>query len=507
MAYMMGIDLGTSSLKVIIMDETGNIKAQSAKNYQFDSPYNGYAEQKTEVWWDACCQCIKEALYRLDISACEVKGVSFSGQMHGAVFLDKNLQVIRPAILHNDARSGIQVRKMNDILGRKVVENLILNPIYTGFLLPSLIWVRDNEPDNYEKVRHVFLPKDYLKMMLTGEVVSDYSDASATLAFDIENVCWSEEILNRLDIPIEIFPKCFSTDHVVGKVTKKAARETGLSERTIVVNGGGDQVMQAIGNGATEPGLATVNIGSSGQVCFQSNRPIRNPNLNTNTFCGYQRGKWITMGATMSAGLSLKWFSRLFVEADYNELDEEVKEVGPGSGGIIFLPYLNGERTPHVNPNLSGMFMGVNGNTRRPQMARAVMEGVSYSLMQCIEVCGELGLKVTELIASGGGARSAPWLQLQADIYHIPLKVSTMEEQAGLGAAITSGVGAGIYGSIDEGCRQVVKYQDKTYIPNGENHKVYEEYYQLYKDTYKASKDVIQRITELGRRQQQGGKL
>ena len=501
MAYLMGIDLGTSSLKTIIIDEAGNVKALSARPYQFASPHGGYAEHDPREWWQACCETVKEALAALGAPASEVKGVSFSGQMHGAVLLDKDYQVIRPAILHCDARSSAQVEKIKDALGMERVRELVMNPVYTGFLLPSLMWVRDNEPENYEKVKYAVLPKDYLKFRMTGEVSSDYSDASATLAFDIKQICWSEEILKAVDIPMDIFPKCYGTAEATGHVCRAAAAETGLSEKTVVVAGGGDQVMQGIGNGTVREGDASSNIGTSGQVSFQSSVPIMNPALSTNTFCGYKKGRWITMGAIMNAGLSLKWFNSLFETADYNQINEQVAKVKPGSGGVIFLPYLNGERTPHVNPNLSGMFMGVNLNTGRPEMTRAVMEGVAFALYQCIEVCGKLGLRADNMIASGGGARSGPWLQIQADIFDIPLQVADTEEQAGLGSAIAAGVGAGIYRDIEEGCSRAVRYQDFTVYPDPARHKVYEEYYQLYKDTYEASREVLQQVTLMGRRQ------
>ncbi|MCD2492108.1 xylulokinase [Lacrimispora sp. NSJ-141] len=501
MAYLMGIDLGTSSLKTIIIDEAGNVKAVSARPYQFASPCGGYAEHDPREWWQACCETVKEALDACGAPAASVKGVSFSGQMHGAVLLDKDYQVIRPAILHCDARSAVQVEEIKRVLGMDKVRELIMNPVYTGFLLPSLMWVRDNEPENYEKVRHVFLPKDYLKFRMTGEVSSDYSDASATLAFDIKKNCWSEEILRAVDVPMDIFPRCYGTDEAAGTVCEAASRETGLSTSTVVVAGGGDQVMQGIGNGITQVGSATSNIGTSGQVSFQSDTPIMNPALSTNTFCGYKKGRWFTMGAIMNAGLSLKWFNSLFETADFNQINEQVAKVRPGSGGVIFLPYLNGERTPHVNPNLSGMFLGVNLNTGRPEMTRAVMEGVAFALYQCIEVCGNLGLEADNMVASGGGARSGPWLQIQADIFNIPLKVADTEEQAGLGSAIAAGVGAGIYRDIEEGCRAVVKYKDMLVVPNAAAHEAYEEYYQLYKDTYEAGRDVLQRVTLMGRRQ------
>lgn len=500
MAYLMGIDLGTSSLKVMIIDYLGNMKALSSRQYKFGSPYNGYAEQQPEVWWDACCQSIQEALHKSGLSANEIRSVSFSGQMHGLVLLDKDKQVIRPAILHYDSRSEKQVKYINEILGLDSVKELIMNPVCTGFLLPSLLWLRDNEPVNYKKAYYVCLPKDYLRLKLTGEVASDYSDASATLAFDIKNSCWSEKILEKVNVPIGLFPNCYDIDSIAGYVIEKAAKESGLQAGTAVVYGGGDQVMQGIGNGATSTDIATVNIGTSGQVCFQSDTPIANPSLSTNSFCGYKKGRWIIMGATMSAGLSLRMYKSLFQEVDYDAINEKVKFLGAGSGGLIYLPYLNGERTPHVNPNISGMLMGINIRTDTPQIARAIMEGVTYSLMQCIEVCSELGLSPKYLVASGGGARSTSWLQIQADVYNLPLRVTMTEEQAGLGAAIAAGVGIGIYRDIEEGCQAVVKYAEDIIVPNKKNHEIYEEYYQLYKDTYNACINVLERVTELGRR-------
>ncbi|MEG1650249.1 MAG: xylulokinase [Oscillospiraceae bacterium] len=499
MAYLMGIDIGTSSLKTIIIDECGNVKSISARSYQYDSPHAGYAEQDPEVWWRACVETVREALAESGIKGEDIKGVGFSGQMHGAVLLDKDLRVIRPAILHCDARSGEQVRNMNKILGYDRICNLVLNPIYTGFLLTSLIWVRDNEPHNYDRVYKVCLPKDYIKLKFTGMVTSDFSDASATMAFDIKNNCWSEEILNIFKISPEIFPECFDTDAVVGYVSAQAAGETGLSISTAVVAGGGDQVMQSIGNGVTDMRTATANIGSSGQVCYQSNQPITNRQLSTNTFCGFKRGRWIVMGAIMHAGLSLKWFNGLFEKTDYMMLDAQAAKVPPGSGGLIFLPYLNGERTPHINPNLSAMFIGCNISTGRAEMARSVMEGVSFAMMQCMEVCEQLGLNADSVVASGGGAHSPLWLQIQSDVYGLPLRVADTDEQASLGAAIAAGAGTGIFNSIEDGCKRVVRYKKAIVEPNMDNHSIYRNYYSLFKDAYKANKAILERVTIMGR--------
>lgn len=500
MSCFMGVDLGTSSLKTIVINESGTVLGISSKGYQFSSPYNNYAEHDPLEWWDACVSTIQEIFAQNKIKPEEVKGISFSGQMHGLVPLDEKGNIVRPAILHCDARSGKQIEYIKELFGEEQIKTLMMNPVYTGFLLPSLIWVRDMEPELFEKIKKVCLPKDYLKFRLTGEVTSDYSDASATLAYDVKNGCWSKDIIEKMNLSMDLFPKCYGTSEVVGTVCRKAAEETGLAEGTLVIAGGGDQVMQGIGNGITKVGEASANIGTSGQVSFQADKPILNPLLSTNTFLGYKKDRWITMGAIMNAGLCYKWFNSLFPKTDYDKLNQIISKVNPGSGGVIFLPYLNGERTPHLDPDLSGAFFGVNLKTGREQLARAVMEGVSFALNQCIEVCGELGLKADTIVASGGGARSIPWLQMQADIYNLPLKVADTEEQASLGAAIAAGVGAGTYKDIEEGCNIVVKYKDYVALPDQKRHQIYMEYYQLYKDTFQACRDTLHRVTLLGRK-------
>ena len=499
MSVLMGIDIGTSSLKVIAMDEAGAVRASASRDYQFDAPVNGWAEQWGETWAEACFACVEKVLAQCPAEG--IAGIGFSGQMHGTVFLDEERREIRPAILHCDARSGRQVEEIRRRLGEEAVRSLVRNPIYSGFMLPSLLWVRENEPENFKRIRYVMLPKDYVKFRLSGRITSDYSDASATLLFDMEKVCWSKPLLAAFDLPTEIFPPCGATDEVMGAVTAEAAARTGLREGTKIVNGGADQVMQALGNGVFRSGQATANIGTSGQVCFQCDRPVVNPALNTNTFVGYARDRWYTMGATMSAGLSYKWLTRVLEVKDYQTMNEAVAQVPPGSGGLLFLPYLTGERTPHLNTDLTGMFWGLQVNTGRPEMCRAVMEGVAYSLMQCMEICRSFGLEAEEMVASGGGARSKPWLQLQADLYNVPLKVARSEEQACVGAAIAAGSGVGVFAGIEDGCRRVVSYQDVVYVPNEHNHKVYMEYYSLYKQAFAAARPVIEEVTRLGRRQ------
>ena len=497
MALLMGIDLGTSSLKTIVIDENGQVMGESARSYVLESPAGGYAEQDPETWWQACVATIHDVLTVCPADA--IKAISFSGQMHGLVALDKNHLPVRPAILHCDVRSAKQVEHLNRLFARDEVINWMLNPIYTGFLLPSLLWLKTNEPKNYDKTAYVCLPKDYIKLKLTGQVTSDFSDASATLAFDIENITWSDRILDRAGLPNAIFPKCLETTEKAGEVCGAAAEATGLEVGTMVVAGGGDQVMQGIGNGMVGRNKTNVNIGSSGQVCFHTDRAVKNPSLSTNCFCGYKKGRWILFGATMTAGLSLSWWNKVLGESDYTKMNKDVSHIPAGSGGVLYLPYLNGERTPHVNPNISGMFMGVNLETTKAHMTRAVMEGVTFSLMECIESCGYLGYQASALVASGGGARSKAWLKMQADVFNLPLAVAKIQEQASLGAAIAAGVGAGIYKDLEEGCTAAVHYEEEIIQPNAANHMIYKDYYALYKKAFADAKDVLEKITKRGR--------
>lgn len=499
MSYLMGIDVGTSSLKTILIDESGTLISSASYVYSFSSPYSNFAEQDPKEWWEACKITIRKVLSDSLINPDEIKGLSFSGQMHGLVTLDANGNPVRPAILHCDARSGKQVEEIKQRYSQDEIRDKMLNPVYTGFLLPSLLWVKENEPDNFKKIRHVFLPKDYLKYKLSGVICSDYSDASATLAFDIQNMCWSEAIIADLQLNREWFPDVFETGETVGTVSHIAATQTGLSEKTCVVAGGGDQVMQQIGNGIIGLGQASANIGTSGQVSFQSEAPIINPNLNTNTFMGFGRNRWFTMGAIMNAGLCYDWFNSFFESTDYAAMNEAIEKVKPGSGGVIFLPYLNGERTPHLDPDLSSCYIGMNLQTGKPELARAVMEGVTFALYECMEICKGMGLVADSIVASGGGAKSMPWLKMQADIYNLPIRVADNEEQASLGAAIAAGAGSNVYASIPDGCKRIVKYKEMIVLPDASRHEAYMEYYDLYKKAFRDIRSTLKQVTLLGR--------
>ena len=500
MSYLLGIDLGTSSLKTIVLSREGTILSSDAVDYQFDSPVQGYAEQDPRVWWNACVSTIRAVVSKAGISTADIRAVGFSGQMHGVVALDRDFHVIRPAILHCDARSGEQVRQLEQAVPLEKRQQLFRNPIYPGFMLTSLLWLRDNEPDNFERIAHVCSPKDYIRFLLTGVFSTEISDASATLLFDIEKNCWSDEIISLAGLPRDIFPSYTEPTDVVGKISAEAAEVTGLSRETLVAAGGGDLTMMAVGNGMVRNGDGILNIGTSGQVSFQIDQPVVNPALNTNMFSSYHTGRWVLYGATMSAGLCLKWWRNTTGNPPYEKVNEMVLQAAPGSGGVIFYPYLNGERCPHLMSDISSCFLGVNQSTGYGEMTRAVMEGVIYNLRLCAEICGKLGFSADTYLASGGAARSDIWTQIMADIFNKPVKRVIGEEQACLGAALTAGVGAGFWKSLPEACDEVVRYQDRIITPIPQNAAIYDEYYQIFRDTFPQFSKNLQRLTNLGRR-------
>jgi xylulokinase len=474
------------------MDEAGVVCGQSSREYRFDSPHAGWAEQNPADWWKACVSAVREAL---DKAACKVDAVAFSAQMHGLIPLDADMRVIRPAILHCDARSSAQVREIKAVLAAKGLDSLLYNAVYTGFMLTSLVWLRENEPEHFARTRHVCLPKDYLKWKLCGVLQTDYSDAAGTGVFDVKDLRWQTEFLDALDSPASIFPPVSESTTIAGKVTREAADETGLAPGTTVVCGSADAAAQCIGNGAVAEGSALINFGSSGSVVFPMERPVRNPALSTNTFCHYRKGLWYTMGAMMSAGLSFKWIANTLGKKDYRALDAEIDALPPG-GGLVFLPYLAGERCPHLNPNLSGAFVGLNLNTTPAALARAVMEGVTFALKQCAETCAGLGVKANRYIVTGGATRSSVWPQMMADIFDAPLRATAFSEQAAFGAAILalSAVSGEEVAAI---CKRVVRYQVQVWEPRKERQQAYQDHYALFREAYQAGAQVLEQATAL----------
>ena len=501
MGYLLGLDIGTSSVKAAIINKDGKtITIERSSGHTFSCLHGGWAEEDPVDWWVGCQDTIAKSLISGGISAGEIDCIGLSAQMHSLVPLDENFELVRTSILHCDSRSGRQAKNLRALLqDDHIMNNIVKNPIHTGYTLPSLLWVRENEPDVYKSIRHIMLPADYIRFRLTGEYGTDHSDASATLAYDYTSAGWSELILNMVNVPVEFFPKIYNSAEIAGTITKKAEKETGLRAGTPVVFGGADQVMQSIGCGSIEQGQATVNIGSSTQVCLQINNPISSPKKGINCFCSYKSDKWYLMGANTNGGSTFKWFcNEILQNSDLSAIDNQVSSVMPGCNGLVFLPYLSGERCPHLNADISGVFWGLSYLTDRARMARAVMEGIVFSMYNCLLICETSGITPEVLIAIGGGAGSKVWLQIQADIYGRPLTVTASSEQAVLGAAITAGVGCGAFSSFAEGCKCTVHYKD-IIEPNLNNHKKYLEYFKIFNDIYSLALPALEAVTVLGR--------
>lgn len=495
MSVLMSVDLGTSSVRTMLLREDGRVLGSCGAGYDVSIPQAGYAQQSPRMWYEKMTETMRGVMAGAGIAPEEVTAISFSGQMHGLVCVDKDGAPLRPAMIWQDQRSATSIAHIYQKFGEDFVTENVQNRISAGFLLGSLYWIYENEPDSYERIHKVMLPKDYVKMKLTGEILTDYSDAAGSTAFDNVRMCWAKPLIERLGLALDKFPRCESSSYVVGTLTPEASRDTGLPRSVRVVNGGADQCMQGIGNGIIEDGILACNIGTGGQISTGVSRPVYDKKLRTNTFAHVMDGRWNFMGAALSSGSSLKWFTKQVTDVGgYDVMNQETAALPPGSEGLIFLPYLVGERTPHQDAGARGMFCGLTLKHGRYHMARAVMEGVVYSLKDCMGVLLENGVECRRVIAAGGGANSPVWLQMQADILEQPIYKSMTAEQACVGAAITAGVGVGVYSSYEEACSHLVKLDGRIYEPVRENVLVYQEYYNVFQELYQKNKDIFHRL-------------
>lgn len=489
----MGIDIGTSSTKVIIIDEHGEIVAEASSKYPILTPDSGWAEQDTESWWSAVKEVVRKTLLASEINPKEISAIGLSGQMHGTVLLNKELNPLRPAIIWADKRSQSQCAEIYERVGKEKVLEIACNPVMPGFMAPSLLWVKQNEPSIFRRVHVVLLPKDYVRLRLTGLLATDVSDASATLLFDIKKREWSDEIISNLGFQTEFFPEIYESTDVTGEICKEAYEETSLPKGTTVVAGGGDSPIGAVGCGVVKPGIISSNIGSAGQVFSALDEMKVDPKFRIHTFCHAVPDKWCIQGAILSAGLSLSWFAGILGSEQslgndyinpYELLSREAESAEPGCNGLLFLPYLIGERSPHMDPSARGLFFGLTLSHKRAHMIRAVMEGVVYALRDSLEVFKELGVKVDRVIARGGGAKSALWRQIQADVFNSQVMTVKVGKEAAFGAALLGGVGAGFYRDLEEAVKQTVGIRSVEY-PNADRAKIYEHYYRnVYRQLY-----------------------
>jgi xylulokinase len=497
--YFLGIDLGTSAVKIILVEENGNVIGSTSKEYPVYYPQPGWSEQNPEDWWNATKDGIRELIIKTGVKNDDIKGIGLSGQMHGLVLLDENNNVLLPAILWNDQRTQEECDYITQKLGKERLTKYTGNKALTGFTAPKILWVRKHRPDVYKKIHRILLPKDYIRFKLTGEYATDVSDASGTLLFDVENRKWSKEMLDALEIPYNWMPKCYESTEVTGYVTKEAADLTGLKEGTIVVGGGGDQASGAVGTGTVKSGIVSVALGTSGVVFASQDKYVVDEENRLHSFC-HANGKWHVMGVMLSAAACLKWWIDNIINFNgssitYEKLLEEAEKVTPGSGGLIFLPYLMGERTPHSDPYARGSFIGLNMTHKREHMTRAILEGVAFGLRDSLEIIKELNIPVNEVRVSGGGAKSVLWRQILADIFGVRVDMVNATEGPAFGAAIMAAVGYGIFKDVEEACSTLIKVTDSVY-PIGENVSKYDEIYAIYKDLYYLLKNTFKRISK-----------
>lgn len=492
MSYFMGIDLGTSSVKTLVMDETGNIISMAQKGYDIIKPYVEYAEQDIELLWEAAKATIKECLSKQTGISDQIQGIGLSGQMHGLVMLDSENKPVRNAIIWADQRSKSAIDEIYRLVPPEEYKSIALNSLSTGFFVSSLMWVKMNEPENYKKIHKAFLPKDYLRYKLCGELATDKSDASSAVIFDVKNRDWPWELIDRLGFDRSIFVDCHESYEIAGEVTEECERELGLKKGTRIVYGGGDSLMQAVGNAMITPGVLVANIGTASQVSCSINNPLFDREYRTNTFCHVKEDLWTIMGANLSGGVALKWLkNNILGISEYDQMTDLAETVPAGSEDLLFLPYLNGERTPYNDPNAKAIFLGLTLKHSKAHMIRSAMEGVVFALKNSIEIFNDLGIKFEKIIASGGGARDRLFLQIQADMFDKEIYTNVGNEQACIGAAITAAVGVGAYSSYEEACENVVKFNTHVVKPIRENVKVYEERFEKYRQIYLKNRDLF----------------
>lgn len=494
MAYLLGIDIGTSGVKTVLFDENGRTVASAIRDYPLMTPQPGWAEQNPEEWWRGTIDSIRAVLSKSKVNAREIKGIGLSGQMHGSVFLDKAGKVIRPCILWCDGRTEKQCEYITQKVGKEKLHRYTSNRALAGFTAPKVVWLQQKELKNFKKVHTLLLPKDYIRYKLTGELACEVSDAAGTLLFNVKKGIWSKEVLKALQIPESWLPKVYQSTDVCGEITKEVSRVTGLAEGTPVVGGGADNTCGAIGTGVVKEGRVLSSIGTSGVIFAPTTKVKVDPKERVHTFNHSVPGQWYLMGCMLSAGLSLRWFRDTLGREEiqqaknqgvdpYQILINKAEEAPKGSEGLIFLPYLMGERSPHGDANARGVYFGLSLRHQKSHLIRALLEGVTFGMRDSLEIISGLKIPIREIRATGGGAVSPFWCQLQADIYGREVVAINSTEGPALGAAILAGVGTGVYKSIQEACERVVKIIDR-YEPDMIIHKRHNENYQIFRSLY-----------------------
>lgn len=505
MSYMIGIDIGTSGTKSLLIDPDGNIIAESAASYGVSMPKPMWTEQDPEDWWNATVKTVRAVVKQGRVKPAEVKAIGLSGQMHGSVFLDKSGKVIRPALLWNDQRTAAECEEITEKAGgREELIRMVANPALTGFTAPKILWLRNNEPKKFDRLRTVLLPKDEIRRRLTGEIATEVSDASGMLLLDVRNRCWSDELLGKLQLDKSLLGTVYESEEVTGCLRQEVAEKLGLSTDCKVVGGAGDCAAGAVGNGIVRKGILTALLGTSGVMFVHCDEPQYDEQGRLHTFCHAVRGKWHMMGVTLSAAGSLQWFVENVCKelatrrgADpYQTIFSEAAGVAPGSEGLLFAPYLAGERTPHADSAARGCFVGLHGKHERAHMARAVMEGVAMSLRESLEIIQQLDVPVREMRLSGGGAKSQVWRQIMADVMDQAACTINAEQGPAYGVALLAAVGSGQFKNIEEACKATIEVVKKT-PPKKAAVKVYDRLFPIYQSLYPALASTFRQIGQL----------
>lgn len=505
MSVFLGIDIGTSGTKTLAIRENGAILASATVEYPLFSPRPGWSEQSPQDWWNATVESIQAVLSKGEIAPGDVKGIGLSGQMHGSVFLDKDRQVIRPALLWNDQRTADECAEIESRAGgRAVLIDLVANPALTGFTAPKILWLRNHEPQHYERLTQVLLPKDYVRFRLTGEFATEVSDASGTLLLDVRQRNWSAPLLETLEIDPALLPKVYESEVVSGQLTREAAECLGLPQGVPVVGGGGDQAAGAVGNGIVSRGVVSATMGTSGVVFAHSDEVEIDPQGRVHTFCHAVRGKWHVMGVVLSAGGSLQWYRNQFADAEvataramgtdpYALLTAEAEQVPAGSEGLFFLPYLTGERTPHADPHARGAWIGLSLRHGRGHLVRSVMEGATLAMRDSLEIIRGMNIPVEQIRLSGGGARSPFWRQMQADVYGRNVVTINAEEGPAYGVALLAAAGTGAYADVVEACQATIRVTGETEL-DPRMMEVYDRAWPLYQQLYRSLRADYEQI-------------
>lgn len=509
MGCYLGIDIGTSGTKTLVIDDAGRILAQATSQYPVYHPKPLWSEQDPEDWWKAAVTTVRAAVRRAKVKPADVKAIGLSGQMHGSVFLDKDHRVLRRAILWNDQRTAAECAEIEERAGgRRRLIRMVANPALTGFTAPKILWLRNHQPRLFDRTAKVLLPKDEIRRRLTGVLATEVSDASGMLLLDVARRRWSKPLLSRLQLDADLLARLYESEEVTGQLTRAAAQRLGLTTDCLVVGGAGDCAAGAVGNGIVRRGVLSTSLGTSGVVFVHSDQVKIDPAGRLHTFCHAVHGKWHMMGVSLTAAGALEWFVSQLCQAElrgrgtrpadvYDRLTDEANGVPAGSEGLFFLPYLAGERTPHADPDARGSLVGLTLKHTRGHMVRAILEGVTYALRDSLEIIRQLDVPVRQIRVSGGGSKSRLWREIQADVFGKKVVSTAADEGPAYGVALLAAVGAGAFKNIEEACDATVHVTDQTPV-RPRHRKIYDRRFPVYQQLYRSLRDDFKRIAQLG---------